>query len=94
MSFPSEYPVLDVHSSKTLESNLMSVYVIRSYVHIASTSKDVVTKKKIAPQCFSKILGICLNMLLQKIVSEAQKFYFFKIKYVRQVSDFYINLKA
>ena len=46
MPFSSEYPFLDVHRSNTLESNLMSVYVIRSYVHIASTTKDVVTKKK------------------------------------------------
>ena len=46
MPFSSEYPFLDVHRSNALESNLMSVYVIRSYVHIASTSKHVVTKKK------------------------------------------------
>ena len=46
MPLSSEYPFLDVHRSNTLESNLMSVYVIRSYVHIASTTKDVVTKKK------------------------------------------------
>ena len=45
MPFSSEYPFLDVHRSNALESNLMSVYVIRSYVHIASTSKHVVTKK-------------------------------------------------
>ena len=56
MPFSSEYPFLDVHRSNALESNLMSVYVIRSYVHIASTSKDVVTKKKeIAVKPFSKI---------------------------------------
>ena len=46
MPFSSDYPFLDVHRSNALESNLMSVYVIRSYVHIASTTKDVVTKKK------------------------------------------------
>ena len=44
--FSSEYPFLDVHRSNVLESNLMSVYVIGSYVHIATTSKDVVTKKR------------------------------------------------
>ena len=46
MPFSSEYPFLDVHRSNTLESNLMSVYVIRSYVHIASTSKHVLPKKR------------------------------------------------
>ena len=51
-------------------------------------------KNEIAAQSFSKILGICVNMLLQKLVPEALKFYFFKIKYIHQVSDFYINLKA
>ena len=45
MPFSSEYPFLDVHRSNALESDLMSVYVIRSYVHIASTSKHVATKK-------------------------------------------------
>ena len=44
MPFSSEYPFLDVHRSDTPESNLISVYVIISYVHIASTSKHVVTK--------------------------------------------------
>ena len=74
MPFSSEYPFLDVHRSNALESNLMSVYVIRSYVHIASTSKDVATKKEIAAKSFSKILGICANILLQKLVPEALKF--------------------
>ena len=46
MPFSSEYPFLDVHRTNALETNLMSVYVIRSYVQIASTSKHVVTKKK------------------------------------------------
>ena len=46
MSFSSEYPFLDVHRSNFPESNLMSVYVIRSYVHIASTSKHDVTKRR------------------------------------------------
>ena len=74
MPFLSEYPFLDVHRSNTLASNLMSVYVIRSYVNIASTSKDVVTKKKeVAPKSFSKIWGICVNMLLEKLVGEALK---------------------
>ena len=65
MLFSSEHPVLDPHRSNALENNLMSVYVIRSYIHIASTSKHVVTKKEIAAKSFSKILGICVNMLLQ-----------------------------
>ena len=73
MPFSSEYPFLDVHRSNALESNLMSVYVIRCYVHIASTSKHV-GKKKIAAKFFSKILGICKNMLLQKLVPQALKF--------------------
>ena len=46
MPFSSEYPFLDVHRSNVLESNLMPMYVIGSYVHIATTSKDVVTKKR------------------------------------------------
>ena len=74
MPFSSEYPFLDPHRSNALENNLMSVYVIRSYVHIACTSKHVVTKKEIAAKSFSKILGICVNMLLQKLVREALKF--------------------
>ena len=70
MPFSSEYPFLDVHRSNTLESNLMSVYVIRPYVlHIASTSKHVVTKKEIAAISFSKILSMSVNMLLQKLVA-------------------------
>ena len=69
MPFSSEYPFLDVHRSNALESNLMSVYVIRSYVHIASTSKHVVTKKEIAAISFSKILSMSVNMLLQKLVA-------------------------
>ena len=69
MPFSSEYPFLDVHRSNTLESNLMSVYVIRPYVPIASTSKHVVTKKEIAAISFSKILSMSVNMLLQKLVA-------------------------
>ena len=52
----------------------MFVFVIRSYVHIAFTSKHVATKKEIATKSFSKILGICENMLLQKLVPQALKF--------------------
>ena len=73
MPFSSEYPFLDVHRSNALEKNLMSVYVIRCYFHIASTSKRC-RKKKIAAKSFSKILSICVNMLLQKLVPEALKF--------------------
>ena len=93
--FSSEYPFLDVHRSNALESNLMFVYVLRSYVHIASTSKHVVTKEKeIAAKSFSKILGISVNILLQRLVPEALKIEFFKVKYISQVSDFYIKLTA
>ena len=75
MPFSSEYPFLDVHRSNALESNLMSVYVIRCYVHIASTSKHVGKwKQEIAAKSLSKILGICVYMLLQKLVPEALKF--------------------
>ena len=76
MPFSSEHPFLDVHKSNALESNLMSVYVIRCYVHIASTSKHFgkEKKKKLLLNLFSKILGICVNMLLQKLVPEALKF--------------------
>ena len=74
MPFSSEYPFLALHRSNALENNLMSVYVNRSYVHIASTSKYVVTKKETAAKSFSEILGICINMLLQKLVREALKF--------------------
>ena len=94
MPFSSEYPFLDVHRSNALESNLMSVYVIRSYVHIASTSKHAVTKKEISAQSFSKILGNCVNMLLPKLVPGVLKFKFFKTKYIHQTSDFNINLQA
>ena len=73
MPFSSEYPFLDMHRSNALESNLMSVYVIRCYVHIASTSKHV-AQKKIAAKSFSKKLDICVNMLLQKLVPEPLKF--------------------
>ena len=75
MPFSSEYPFLDVHISNALESNWMSVYVIRCYVHIASNSKHVgKEKKEIAAKSFPKILGICVNMLLQKLVPEVLKF--------------------
>ena len=74
MPFSSEYPFLDPHRSNALENNLMSVYVIRSYVHIASTSKHVVTKKEIAAKSISKITGIWVNILLQKLFTEAPTF--------------------
>ena len=74
MPFCSDYAFLDPHRSNALENNLMSVYVIRSYVHIASTSKHVVTKKEIAAKSISKIIGICVNILLQKLFTEALTF--------------------
>ena len=42
----SEYHFVGVHRSNPFVSNLMSVYVIRSYVDIASISKLFLTKKK------------------------------------------------
>ena len=36
----------------------MSVYVIRSYLHIASIAKHFITKKEIVAKSSSKILGI------------------------------------
>ena len=74
MPFSSDYAFLDQHRSNALENNLMSVYVIRSYVHITSTSKQVVTKKEIAAKSISKIIGICVNILLQKLFTEALTF--------------------
>ena len=74
MPFSSDYAFLDPHRSNALENNLMSVYVIRSYVHITSTSKHVVTKKEIAAKSISKIIGICVNILLQKLFTEALTF--------------------
>ena len=74
MPFSSEYPFLASHRSNALEDNLRSLYVIRSYIQIPSTSKHVLTKKEIAAKYFSKILGICVNMLLQKLVRKALKF--------------------
>ena len=41
----SEYHFVGVHRSNPFVSNLMSVYVIRSYVDIASISKLFLTKK-------------------------------------------------
>ena len=75
MPFCSKYHFLDVHRANAFESNLMSVFVIRCYVHIASTSKHVgKEKKEIAAKSFSKILASCVNMLLQKLVPEALYF--------------------
>ena len=83
-----------MHRSNAFESNLMSVYVTRSYLHIASIPKYFITKKEIVAKSFSKILGIYIPILLKKLVAEALKFYFFEVKYTNQLSDFYINPKA
>ena len=56
MSFCSKYHFLDVHRSNALEINLMPVYVIRCYFHIASTSKHFgKEKKEIAAKSFSMV---------------------------------------
>ena len=52
----------------------MSVYVIRSYLHIASIPKHFITKKEIIAKSSSKILGIYIPILPKKIVAEAMKF--------------------
>ena len=70
----SEYHFLGVYRSNAFESNLMYVYVIRSYLHIASIPKHFITKKEIVAQSFSKILGIYIPILLKKLVAEALKF--------------------
>ena len=57
-----------------LESNLMSVYIIRSYLHRASIPKHFLSKKEIVAKSFSKTLGICIPTLLKKLVEEALKF--------------------
>ena len=72
----------------------MSVYVIKSYLHIASIPKHFLTKKGIAAKSSSKILDIYIPILLKKRVAEALKFWFFKVKYINQLSDLYINLKG
>ena len=52
----------------------MSVYVIKSYVHIASIPKHFLTKNESVAQPFSKILGIYIPILLKNIVAEPLKF--------------------
>ena len=47
-----EYHFISVHNSNPFVSNLMSVYVISSYVDIASISKHFPTKKKLLLNAF------------------------------------------
>ena len=51
----------------------MSVYVISSYVDIASISKHSPTKK-IAAKYFSTLFAIYVPILLKKLLEEALKF--------------------
>ena len=63
-----------MYRSNAFESNLMSVDVIKSEVHIASIPKHFLTKKEIAAKSFSEILGIYIPILLKNIVAEALNF--------------------
>ena len=51
----------------------MSVYVISSYVDIASISKHS-PAKKMAAKYFSTLFAICIAILQQKLLEEALKF--------------------
>ena len=70
----SEYHFLGVYRSNAFESNLMCVYVIKSYVHLASIPKHFLRKNESVAQPFSKILGIYIPILLKNIVAEPLKF--------------------
>ena len=71
----------------------MSVYVISSYVDIASISKHSPTKK-ITAKYFSTLFAIYVPILLKKLLREALKFWFSKFKFFHHFSDFYINVEA
>ena len=68
----SEYHFVGVHRSNPFASNLMSVYVISSYIDIASTSN--LFKKKIVAIYFSKLFGIYIPILVKNLLPEALKF--------------------
>ena len=68
-----EYHFISVHNSNPFVSNLMSVYVISSYVDIASISKHFPTKKN-AAKYFSTLFGIYIPILLKKWLQEALTF--------------------
>ena len=67
-----EYHFISVHNSNPFVSNLMSVYVISSYVDIASISKHFPTKK-IAAKYFSTLFGIYIPILTEKMASRSSK---------------------
>ena len=52
----------------------MSMYLMKSYVHIASIPKHFLTKNEIVPKPFSKILGIYIPILTKNIIAEPLKF--------------------
>ena len=68
-----EYHFISVHNSNPFVSNLMSVYVISSYVDIASISKHFPIKK-ITAKYFSTLFVIYIPILLKKWPQEALKF--------------------
>ena len=71
----------------------MSVYLISSYVDIASISKHF-PKKKSAAKYFSTLSAIYITIFLKKLLQETLKFQFSKFKYIYHFSDFYINVEA
>ena len=72
----SEYHFVTVHRSNSFVSNLICVYVITSYVDIASFSKLFATAKKqqIIGIYFSKLFGIYIAILLKKLLPKVLKF--------------------
>ena len=72
----SEYHFVGVYRSNPFLSNLMSVYVISSYVDIASFSNlfEKKKKKKIVAIYFSKLFRIYIPILLINLLPEALKF--------------------
>ena len=73
MPISFEYHFVGAHKSNPFVSWLMFVYVISSYVDIASISKHVTTKK-IAAKYFSTLYAIYIPILLKKLLQEALKF--------------------
>ena len=57
------------------------MYVISSYVDIASISKHF-PKQKITAKDFATLFGIYTPILLKKFLQEALKFSFSKFKYI------------
>ena len=90
----SEYHFAVVHRSNRFVSYLMSVYVISSYVDIASISKLFATKiNKLLLYTFLNYL-VFTYLLLKHLLPEALKLYFSKFKCIYQFSDICINVRA